>query len=234
MPLKYWLSKSAVMSDPDSYRAATKSNELFTLEDVVNIMIRQGSPMTKGEVLNGFEEMTRTIIEILERGNGVITPLFTITPSIAGIFTHNKDSFDPARHKVRFRVKPGESLRDISAKVEVEKIKVVSRSSIVNGLYDYISKTENEVITPGGNGRIVGEYLKFEEADVAQGVFFEKKSTGELVRVSTEFMRNMPGELLFVIPDTLTAGTYRVEVRTILPQGKSVQKGVLKVDLTVA
>ncbi len=46
--------------------------------------------------------------------------------------------------------------------------------------------------------------------------------------------KNRPGELLFLVPDGLASGEYRLKVRAILKGGTEVRHGRLDAVLTVA
>jgi hypothetical protein len=63
----------------------------------------------------------------------------------------------------------------------------------------------NSVLTPGGMGQVAGHRLKFGPADPEQGVFFMAPDGSSSARVSL-VGKNMPGELMFLVPDTLAAG----------------------------
>ncbi|MDZ7690993.1 MAG: DUF4469 domain-containing protein [Balneolaceae bacterium] len=66
-----------------------------------------------------------------------------------------------------------------------------------------------------------------------QGVFFVNTEDGTATRVDATMLRNMPSELIFVNPD-LAAGSYRLEVRSIMNGNSDVRSGVLSQELTVS
>ena len=78
----------------------------------------------------------------------------------------------------------------------------------------FASRPLREQLTPGGIAHLKGKLLKFDAEDAQQGIFFisgnqEVKADAKMVA------RNMPGELIFMVPATLKKGTCQVEVRTI-------------------
>jgi RNase P/RNase MRP subunit POP5 len=122
----------------------------------------------------------------------------------------------------------------MESKIPVEKIRTERPQPVLVHFYDNISESQDEVITPGGGARITGSLLKFDEADVQQGIFFVNVASGEAVRVATKLLRNKPGELIFVAP-ALVTGTYRAEVRAILHKSTKIARiGALPYELTVA
>ena len=93
---------------------------------------------------------------------------------------------------------------------------------------DVNSGERNGVLTPGGMGRLVGHRLKFDPADVNQGVFFV--AAGGEVRVDV-VGKNLPGELMFMVP-ALPAGDYTLQVRAAFA-GDDVRTSALEATLTV-
>ena len=77
-----------------------------------------------------------------------------------------------------------------------------------------------------------GQLLKFDTGDAPQGIFFlsgnqETKVDGKTVA------RNMPSELIFMVPATLKKGTYRVEVRAVGASTPTLKTAQLPVEVVV-
>lgn len=98
-------------------------------------------------------------------------------------------------------------------------------------MLDVSSDMHNGTLTPGGMGQIVGHRLKFDASDENQGIFFVA-ADGTATRV-TVVGRNMPADLMFMVPDGLTAGEYTLEVRAAFASN-DVRSGALAVTLTVS
>jgi hypothetical protein len=233
MPLKYSLIDNPMTADPDDRMAMTSVNQSFELGDVIDEMISRGSTVTRAEALSVFDELCLAIERLVENGNSVVTPLFNIAPSLVGVFTNDDDSFDRSRHQVKLRIRPGLRLRQMEQNIAVEKVPPTRLQPVLVHFFDNTSESQDEVITPGGGGRIVGSLLKFDEADTQQGLFFVNVGNGSAIRVSGKFLKNKPGELIFIIPN-LPPALYRVEVRAIKPGTKGLRTGVLPFELTVS
>ena len=74
-------------------------------------------------------------------------------------------------------------------------------------------------------------YSLVDNADPTGGVFLVR-ANGTATRVDT-YKTNKPNQQLFVVPATLTAGTYRLEVRSKAKESMQI-KGQLAATLTVA
>src|SRR5699024_8087504 len=98
---------------------------------------------------------------------------------------------------------------------------------------DFSSDTVNQTLTPGAPAEIRGSDLKVDPADTSQGVFFIA-ADGTETRAAT-IMRNMPSNLIFMVPGGLAAGEYEVEVR-MQPKDNStdIRSGRLNGTLTVS
>ncbi len=96
---------------------------------------------------------------------------------------------------------------------------------------DVTSETRNAQVTPGGLARLSGSRLKYNPNDPQQGVFFID-SAGAATRVDM-IVRNKPGELNFLIPATLAAGAYTLEVRALLSRTTQLRTGLLPHTLQV-
>lgn len=231
MSLKYYLVPNQMTEGPDDYMAVSSNTKSFSIEDVFDYMTRSGSTVTKAEALAVFEEITQGIFNIVQQGDSVVTPLVNIKSNISGVFQSDDDSFDSRRHQVRINVSAGLRLKEINGSIPTEKIPARERQPTPIHFIDDSSDTRDDVITPGGGARITGSLLKFDASDENQGVFFINMDDDSATRVES-MLRNKPGELIFVNPD-LPAGSYELEVRSLLYGNTAIRTGTLSDDLTV-
>jgi hypothetical protein len=232
--LKYSLAENPLTSDPNDKSAVTYVNHVHTLEDLIDQIVSRGSTVTRAEVLSVFDELCLAVEQSLKAGNAVNTSLFMIMPSIKGRFTGDADSFDRERHEIRLRMKPGRRLKKVVQHIKVEKTSGGKQCPKPEHFYDNATQTRDKAITPGNGARIVGTQLKFSEDAPEQGIFFIHTSNGNITRVNDGLIRNMPSELIFLIPVGMLSGTYRIEVRTVFRHTKVVRSGVLPFTLTVS
>lgn len=233
MPLQYYLMPNVITPDPDDYMAVTTNTRTLTLEDVYDQMTHEGSTVTKAEALAAWEEMTRGIIKLAGDGNSIVTPLVNISASIVGVFTGEDDRFDTARHQVKLRVQPGSRLQEAESTIKTEKVQPKERLPVLLHYEDNTTESKDSVATANGGARITGSLLRFDESDPKQGVFFIDVNKGTETKVSGKLLRNKPGELIFMNPK-LPAGAYRVEVRALLRNNKSLLTGTLPDVVTVS
>jgi len=229
MSLRYGLIPNHLTDDPDDFMGIVTDSETVTEVDLVNRMIGKGSTVTKAEALSVIEEYEYAVAEAVKNGNNVNTRLFKLTPSVSGVFTNQSDGFDSSRHAVKLNLNAGSRLNDAVVDIELRKIEINQAQPVLQQFVDLKTKVMNETFTPGQIASIRGLLLKFDEEDNAQGIFFIA-ADGSETRV-VNMVKNKPSELLFFVPETITNGTFQVEVRTVLHKLKTIRTGRLVSDL---
>ncbi|WP_109832459.1 DNA-binding domain-containing protein [Reichenbachiella versicolor] len=230
MPIKYALFQNHLTSDPDDYMAVVQDQDSKSKEEIIDDMISRGSTVTRAEALSVLEEFEASVERSLEDGFSINTPLFKISPSIQGVF-YESDNFDRSQHYVRLNVTPGNRIGEIAGGIDVKKVNAVSPQPTLVSFKDVISGTSNETLTSGGVGEINGSLLKIDPSDAEQGVFMIA-TNGTATKADT-IVRNKPSNVIFMIPGSLTAGEYRLEVRARLKGRKELKIGALSSPLQV-
>ncbi|MFV0378741.1 MAG: DNA-binding domain-containing protein [Mangrovibacterium sp.] len=231
MPLHFALFENHLTPDPTDFMAVVQNLPSKTQDDVMNLMVSRGSTVTKAEALAVFEEYALAIELLVRDGNSVNTPLFNLSPSIKGVFHSETENFNPAIHTVRLNITPGTRLRQMAQNVSVSRVHGASPQPDPLYLDDLGSGTRNDTLTPGNIAQLKGSRLKFDPADVLQGIFIQSTDGVSETRVQT-VSNNKPSQLDFLVP-ALAAGTYRVEVRALVHHSKNLRKGILPVELAV-
>ncbi|MCG8410273.1 MAG: DUF4469 domain-containing protein [Bacteroidales bacterium] len=232
MSIKFGLIPNHLTDDKDDYMGIVTQTETVDSEKIVEKMIGKGSSITKSEALAVIEEYEYAIVDFIKNGRNVITPLFRIHPSISGVFNDQSDAFDTKRHSLKLNLNPGSRLKEATSDIELRKVDITSPVPVLQNFIDLKKNIINESCTPGQIATIHGLLLKFDEKDTRQGIFFIKDD-GTEVRVSN-IAKNKPSELLFFVPDNLTAGSWTIEVRVTFHNSKTLKKGQLLNDITVA
>ncbi len=99
-------------------------------------------------------------------------------------------------------------------------------------MYDWGSNTTNQVLTPNDTIEISGDNLKVYEDGSEQGVFFINNGNGAEVKAAV-IRTNEPMTLSLRVP-ALESGQYRIEVRNIARNAKTMRIGMSPVSFTVA
>lgn len=230
MALKYALFENHLTDDPSDYMAVVQLQASKSQEDVIDLMIGRGSTVTKAEALSVLEEYAAAIEQLLREGQALNTPLFNLSPTIKGVFTSEDESYNAATHTVKINVTPGKRLKQVANEIEVQRVAGVSPQPDLLYVDDLGSGTRNEQLTPGNIARLKGSRLKFDPTDPLQGIFLVSEANAE-TRIST-VSRNKPAQLDFLVP-AVAPGLYKLVVRTLLKNTKTIRSGTLQVELNI-
>lgn len=113
----------------------------------------------------------------------------------------------------------------------VEKINAPVVSPLVVEYIDAKTKVSNSVLTPGSIGTLAGSDLKFNTANVNEGVFFiDSAGTETKAEIYSDVFDT---EVKFVVP-ALAASIYTVELRKAYTKDNVIRIGTLDDNLTVS
>jgi hypothetical protein len=229
--LKYHLAENLLTDDPDDYMAQVEVSRSFTIDDVINEMLKRGTSLTRTDVMAVLNLEHQVIGDLVSEGYALNLPVCNGTPSISGVFTGPGDSFDTNRHFIKYNLTAGVLIRDAVKKIKPEKTDPVNKLPYIEQYFDVASQTSGDVLTPGGIGQLQGSRLSFDTSDTEQGVFFVTTAGAE-TKVSVVAL-NKPSKLIFMVP-ALAAGEYEVVVRVKFKNTKSLRMVKLNKILVVA
>lgn len=231
MAIKFYLQPNPITPDPMDQSARVSANTTLDLEALVSRVVKRGTLVTETDakaVLNIFFDV---VCDEVADGNAVLLPLVNIRPSITGVFNSITDSFDSSRHVKRATLSSGTLLSHRMQQAQVEKISGGQPSPVILEFLDINTQTVNSKLTPGGIAQVVGEELKFNPANAAEGVFLVDDDKAE-TKIAVIANRT-EGKLVFAIPTNLSAGAYTLEVRRGYGNNASIRTGVLTDSLQV-
>lgn len=230
MAIKYYLQPNPITPDPNDQSARVVSNQVHDVDSITKEMLRRGSTITEADVRAVLKVFFEVVTDEVAEGNNVNLPLVNIKPGINGVFINATDSFDPSRHIRKANVSNGILLTQKMNQASVEKITVPIAAPALVQYLDVNTQNTNSILSPGGIGQIVGEELKFNPVNPAEGIYFVA-SDGTATKVTVLASRT-EGKLVFSIPTTLITGNYTLEVRkgygstTIVVRTGSLQDGL--------
>lgn len=230
--IQYFLVPNYLTADPNDQYARVSPRNVLALDDIIDRCIRRGTTLTKTDVTAAVNLFMEEAAIAVAEGNNVNLPLVNIRPSITGIFSSKSDIFDSSRHTKRAAVSMGLGLSKAIANGSVEKIQEPAASPFILEYADANSGSNNSTLTPSGIGTIVGNELKFDASNPAEGIFFISEANGNETKASVISSRT-EGKLVFQVPAGLGSGNYRLEVRRAYLASKTIRTGELAEVLTV-
>ena len=229
--IEYVITENHLPANPTGYAARVLPARIIEFENLVDRVARSNTTVSKSDVLSVLQDFCVTIQELIMDGMNVNTPIANFRPTITGTFTDQSDSFDPARHRVVVRVTSGKSVRRVIRDAQVGKVLGGKPKPMPVTYIDGATGVRNGVITPGRPGRLMGDNLRYDVTDPAQGVFFINSADGTATRVE-ELVWGQPAHLAFIVP-ALVAGDYTVQVRAVPSGNHELRIGVMDNVLTV-
>ena len=188
--LKYCLRENLLTAKPDDYMAQVTDSQVFTLDDIINRMIKRGTTATRTDLVAILQLYTEECSFIVEEGGTLNTPLINTSMSIAGVFDGADDSFDKKRHTVNLNISAGTALKSALDKVKVTKTENASTDPYITSVSDKLSGSA-DTVKIGSVMEIIGSRLKFDPKDAEQGVF-----------------------VIVILDSAVPAGDFTLEVRT--------------------
>jgi len=233
MPIEFTLVENRLPGNEGTYRAVVRRARTVGQKEVFERALQQGSTMTMADLAGSFETVLKAIVYLLLEGYNVCTDLANFRVTIRGPFDGRLDTFDPERHEITVQVSAGRRLRrDVHTNARVEQHRESPAAPALEFYLDVHSKREDDLVTPGGMGKVRGTLLNFDPADPRQGIFFVAVADNQSTRVE-QVAQNHPGELIFLVPP-LPPGTYWIEVRARpYERGQDIRAGRLQARLRV-
>ena len=221
--LKYCLRENLLTAKPDDYMAQVTDSRVFTLDDIIERMVKRGTTVTRTDLTAIMQLYTEECSFIVEEGSALNTPLINTNFSITGVFDGADDSFDSKRHSINLNINAGTALKDALAKVKAEKTETASTNPYIAAVTDKITGT-TDTVKIGSVMEILGSRLKFDPSDAEQGVF--AVSGSKTVRCES-VVENKPARLIVLLA-AVPAGDFTLEVRTKLTGNGSQKSKTLK------
>jgi hypothetical protein len=207
--------------------AQTVNVRSYSNEEIAELMLKRGSTLTKADILATLEVYRQVIVDLVEDGAAVNTPLFHIVPSISGTFNGTGDSFDPARHHINVNLNAGTALREAAKRIKTRKVDVADPVPHIAEVKDIVSGSTNHLLTSGGVIQLRGGRLKIVETQENNGIFLLPENGNEVKL--TVIAENKPARLMAMLPADLPQGDYTLEVRTTYTAGHLSETKVLKI-----
>ncbi|MGL2967334.1 DNA-binding domain-containing protein [Flavobacterium sp. XGLA_31] len=232
MPVKYYLHPNALVQVPESYRAIVEPHQVYGISDIIAQMLQRGTTLSEADILASLHLFFEVVAQQVQEGNHVNLPIVNIKPSILGRFTEATDSFDATRHALKAATSAGILIKKNIKKAAVVKFSKPLTVPILSAFTDVLTQTDNDLLSPGGIGTIVGNHLKFDKNNPSEGLFFV--SAAQEQYAVTVFATLHPRKLLFSIPNHLPQGQYSLVVKKAFGKNNtSLREGKLATVLRV-
>ena len=213
--INYALRENLLTADPDDCMAQVVDARAYTQDDITKEMVKRGTSLTEADIA-AYQKLEVEVYKDIIAGGGSLntplinTPLINTSFSITGVFTSMADSFDKSRHAIKLNVNAGAALKEAAAQAKAQKTEAASTDPYITSVTDKVTGDSGTVKT-GSVMELTGSRLKFDASDAEQGVF--ALTANGMVRCEP-VIENKPARLLVMLPASVEAGEFTVEVRT--------------------
>ena len=215
---RYALHKEA----KEEYVAVVYTLRSITTEDIAKLIVAERTEYRLDTIIAVANLIEEKILQLVCQGYAVQTGTAHYAPTITGVFPDSSGTFDPAVNACTVKISPTKALRKETAKIRPEfsgYVQVLGGARIDLVTDTTTGKTDG-TITPDGILDVVGKKIKCVNADGS--------STGRVLLVNTEtraetlitnLATNERRHIVFLVPATLPAGTYRLRIETYYTTG---------------
>ncbi len=200
--------------------------------DIRNVIkaLAYGSTATPPDVLAVLENLERVCIENLSQGRSVNLGFCILRPKVKGVFQNPEEAFSEDKHSVEVSIVPSQMFVKRVA-IEAKTVRVAQGKILPLVIsVENISSGAVDTLSSGDLVAIRGENLKFNKAELNQGVFLEKN--GAEIRVS-EYSQVTSKLVSFKTPNGIVIGeSYRLKVRNLF--GSEIRTGEMEQDVKAA
>ena len=227
--IRYSLYLNKLTPRPDDYAARVVEAKTYTLEDVIKIITREGKTVTEEEARSVYLAIEKALVEIIANGGHVQLSIVNTNFSISGVFDSEEENFTPGKHTLNLNAHAGDMLVEAGLQNRMRKVKANEYQPEPIKVEDVASKTINDKLTVANMACLKGKKLQINGEKADEGLFLVNDK-GQDTKVD-HIARNMPSELVFLVPAKLPKGIYWLEVRN--RGSKNLSTGRFKHQLTV-
>lgn len=212
--LEYTLELNDLTPDKGDHRAQLHGVRSYSEAEIIADMLDSGSGLTEADIVAALTAYKKSIVKHVRDGGGFSCDLFSIQPSIQGVFATREDTVDGVERKVHLNLHPGTLLRDAAKQIKTHKLTVSAPSIAIVEVTDMETGSINDRITANKVIKIAGAKIKIEGNDQNVGLYLAPNDGSPPIKVSDKsIVLNRPGEIMATLP-ALSAGQYRVRIIT--------------------
>lgn len=209
--IKYALFLNKLTPEPLDCAARVVDVPAFGLDDIVKIATQEGKTMTEEEMYAAYSSIEKAMTDIISQGGSVQLSILSTSFTISGVFENDQEVFTEGKHQLNLKMQPGDGLVTAARKNHLKRVKAKEYAPEPTRLEDIASGTVNELLSPGNMACLKGTDLKFDPEQADEGLYVVS-DRGPAMKVE-QLARNMPGELVFLVPAKMSKGSYWLEVR---------------------
>ncbi|MDR3303190.1 MAG: DUF4469 domain-containing protein [Treponema sp.] len=196
--------------------ARTNSEATLTIEDIcAALKNRGGFTGNYSDLVDHVKQFYDELAYQLCDGFNINVGYFSIHPHVGGTFDKVNEGYNENKHPVTFRFRTLAQLRALAEHIVIDIEGLADVRGYIDGFTDVTTGSINETLTPGGMFSISGHKIRVMGKDADVGVYFVSVSDStQRVKVDSHFAENKASMVIGMIPSVLTAGAWKLEIKT--------------------
>ena len=183
--------------------------------DLVNIAVSRRTDLNATTLNASMEILKQIAIEQIANGASVNFGLGYFNLTVSGVFIGDNAKWDSSQHSLSVNTTPTAELRNAVKTTTVDVRGLAVSGPVVNSLTDVSSGEVNSRLTPGGGVNLTGSKIKIEGEAQGVGISLVNQVTQEVISIpQTSVLVNDPSKITFLVPATLAAGDYKLNLCT--------------------
>ena len=171
MSINYNLHEYRLASGSD-YRARVKYRHTIDYDQLLDIMHARHPNLSQSEMRVVFDVLIETLLPLLLDGNRVVTPMGAYGTTIKGGFDAITDRYVEGRNCFEMTVKPSPEMQESFArKARPHKVETAKPAPTLHEYVNVADPSAPDRLPPGNMGRLLGNELKFNPADLPSGAY---------------------------------------------------------------
>lgn len=180
---------------------------------IIAEMKAEDSGLREETIQHVFDLEKRVIKRMLMSGMSVNTGLYHASTSFRGIIENS--SWNANKNSIVVNFNPGADLREAIKKTTVSIIGEKGSALYIGGVKDASTRAQDASATAGRAFSLMGGNVKVAGKHASVGITLTPAAGGSATKVTEDlFVVNDPSKVTFIIPPTLTNGTYLLKLTT--------------------
>jgi hypothetical protein len=210
--LKAWLRRNP-LTKKETYVVVIESFGSINLAGIIEELKADGMELKPETALDVITRYNHKCIDLALRGYNVNTGLVYMKTVARGA-TYDK-TWNPERNYLHMAIAQGTDLQEALSETSVEIMGEHPDPAALFSITDLATGKTDGSVTPGNNAELKGTYIKITGGDESCGLYLRNVDTAKDIKLESKCIAiNHPSRILFVIPATLSAGTYELRIVT--------------------
>ncbi len=187
----------------------------LTEDDLVQKAVSRRTDLNAGTMKASLDILREIAVEEMINGASVRFGLGYFSLGVNGVFIGDNAGWDSSQHSLVVHVSPTNYLRTAMKSATVN-IRGMARAGIfINSITDVSSGEVNSKLTPGGGVNLTGKKMKISGDNPGVGLSLINQETSEVTAIpKASLLVNEPSKITFVVPASLAAGDYKLNICT--------------------